>query len=151
MTYPDSTKVSIGDHIWWNEGSCVGFVQKIVESESELKNWGFDEPQILLSGLHPFDPGEVGYVSYQASDFGDEGIERFSPAEEADFERAQTLARSDHGLIEPFHVGFDTLSDSGSLWIFSCYEGGKLREVARIKCRIEVPLQAPGEVNNDHG
>jgi len=67
MNYEDGTNTSVGDHIWWNEGSCIGFVHEIVEGDGEIQIGGFDEPHILISDCHPFAPDGQGFVAYPAS------------------------------------------------------------------------------------
>ena len=133
MVYPDGTPVNVGDHIWWNEGSCVGFVCTIIESEADQRAWGFDEPHVLLSGHHPYDPDDSGYIAYPITDFADEGIERLSSAEEEEFERALSHTRSNKGFSRPFHVGIDILSEEDGLWIFSSRQGDELREFGRVR------------------
>ena len=137
MNYEDGTKISVGNHIWWNEGSCIGFVHKIVEGAGEIQIWGFDEPHILISGHHPFAPDGQGYIAYPASKFTDEGIGGLSLAEQKDFESALNLARFSSGFAEPFDVRFDILEDANGLWVFGTYHGGEFREFARIKCEIQ--------------
>lgn len=44
MIHADGTPLSMGDHIWWNEGSCLGFIHEIVEDPSDQSTWGFEEP-----------------------------------------------------------------------------------------------------------
>lgn len=42
MIHADGTPVSMGDHIWWNEGSCLGFIHEIVEDPNNQSTWGFE-------------------------------------------------------------------------------------------------------------
>ena len=128
MKYPDGRQVSLGDHVWWNEGSSIGFIHVIVETEDDTKKWGFDEPHILLSGHHPSDPKGGGYVAYPESDFSDEGIMAFSSFEEDDFAQALESARECYEFTEPFHVRFDSRFRD---WIFEEFRNGSFHEFAR--------------------
>ncbi len=113
----------------------MGFVCTIVESQADQDAWGFEEPHILLSSHHPYDPEDSGYVAYSNSDFEDEGIERLSGSDEEEFERAVSLASSIDGFAHPFHIGLDILSEDNGSWIFSSLQGGELREFTRISRR----------------
>lgn len=111
----------------------MGFVCTIAEVEEDLTSWGFDEPLILLSARHPYDPQDSGYIAYAISDFEDEGIARLSLAEEREFYRAASLVRSQDGFTQPFTVGFDSLSDNDGVWVFGSLQDGEFREFARAK------------------
>ena len=133
MNYADSTQVAVGDHIWWNEGVCVGFVCAVVESGEDQNVWGFDKPHVLLSGHHPYDPGDPGYIAYPSSDFEEEGVARLTSAEEEEFKRAVSLVCTEEGFAQPFHVGVDIPSEEDGHWIFSAHKRGEFCEFARIR------------------
>ncbi len=128
MKYSDGRKVSVGDHVWWNEGSSIGFIHVIVETKGDIKNWGFDEPHILLSGFHPSYPDGAGHVAYPESDFSDEGIAVLTAAEEEDFTQALESAQECYEFAEPFHVRFDSRVRD---WIFEEFRSGSFQEFAR--------------------
>jgi hypothetical protein len=128
MKYPDGRQVSLGDHVWWNEGSSIGFIHVIVESEEEIAKWGFEEPHILLSGFHPAEPDGGGYVAYRESDFSDECIMALSLIEEDDFAKALESAKDCHKFTEPYHVRFDSRFRD---WIFEEFRKGSFYEFAR--------------------
>lgn len=132
MRYPDGSMVSRGDHIWWNEGSCVGFVHEVVEGGEDDKKWGFDEPHLLLSGYHPSDPGGPGYVAYAETDLEREGISRLTDREEADYRLALDSARRLSGYSEPFQLRYDSFVRPPE-WVFEKFEEGKFRKFARVK------------------
>ena len=132
MTYPDGKQVSLGDHIWWNEGSSIGFVHVIVETLEEQAQWGFDEPHILLSGFHPANPEGPGYVAYPLSEFENEGIGVLTAKEEEDFSEALESAKTTSGFVEPFQVHFEALACE---WVFEELRDSRLHEFARITTR----------------
>ena len=74
MKYPDGSPINVGDLVWWNEGSCVGYVQVIAESEAEYVGWGLDSPHVFLSNIHPFSPGSNIGVAYPEACLKDEGV-----------------------------------------------------------------------------
>ena len=133
MIYPDKTEVSVGDHIWWNEGTCVGFVCTVVESEADQDSWGFDSPHILLSGCHPYEGEGAGYIAYSISDFEDEAIGKLSAREEKEFGRVLAQVRAEARLHQPFHISLDLSSHEDGVWVFSALEENQLKEFARIK------------------
>ena len=129
MKYPDGEQISLGDHIWWNEGSSIGFVHEIIESPGDQAEWNFDQPHILLSGFHPHNPGGPGYVAYPRSDFEDEGICVLTSNEEKDFIAALESARTSPGFVEPFHVRFELPLRE---WVFETLEDTRFKELARV-------------------
>ncbi len=44
MKYPDGSEISIGDVIWWNEGSNKGMVAVILESDNDFESFGIGIP-----------------------------------------------------------------------------------------------------------
>jgi len=132
MNYPDGTTVNLGDHIWWNEGNSIGFVRIIIDGKNDEKIWGFDEPHILISGYHPKDPTDAGYVAYPPSNFADEGIERLTPEEEEQLACAIAEVSTQSGYREPFLI--DVISRDGRAReiTFSTFDGGKTEEFGRV-------------------
>lgn len=132
MKYPDGTPVRVGDHIWWNEGTSIGFVQTIVEGKADQKAWGLDEPHILISGYHPRDPDDAGYVAYPASDFVDEGIERLTTSEEEMLARSIAEVRAQAHYREPFLIGVICRDRQAQVLTFSTFDGDKTEEFGRV-------------------
>jgi len=132
MEYPDGTLVNVGDHIWWNEGTCIGFVGTIIEGKDEEATWGLDEPHILISGYHPRNTEDAGYVAYSPTDFADEGIGRLTDEEETMLARAVAQVAGLPGYREPFLVGV-ICSDCQAMAItFSTFDGDKSEEFGRV-------------------
>lgn len=77
MNYPDGTQICIGDHIWWNEGSCVGRVAMILEEAEDYSEWGLDEPGIFICTA-PEGESLTCDIYNRASQFKDEGIIKIS-------------------------------------------------------------------------
>jgi hypothetical protein len=132
MRYPDGMLVNVGDHIWWNEGSCIGFIQTIVEGKAHEKAWGFDEPHILISGNHPRNPDDVGYVAYSPSDFIDEGIGRLIPTEEEMLAHAIAEVRLESRYREPFVIGVIGRDNKAQALTFSSFDGDRIEEFGRV-------------------
>ncbi len=82
-----------GDLIWWNEGGCVGHVQKIIEAPEEWVDWGWKGPAAYFGNLHPYDPTTVG-VGYPLECFEDEGITKLSDSGRSAFADALEVALS---------------------------------------------------------
>ena len=75
MKYSDGTHMSVGDLIWWNEGTCKGRVAKIIESQDELKQYGLTNVGFFICA----DPSKQELtqdVFYEESDLVPEGIEK---------------------------------------------------------------------------
>lgn len=119
MKYPrqyapgdEPEEVRVGDLIWWNEGVCVGFVEEVMEEQSDYEAWGLDEPSIALTNLHPFAANELkhkqhigfvttgGTVVHGLDDLEDEGIGLLSDHERSELEWAISEARS---KVAPSH------------------------------------------------
>jgi hypothetical protein len=136
MEYPDGTTVIVGDHIWWNEGASVGFVQTIIEGKDEEVAWGLDGPHILISGYHPKNPSDAGYVAYPPSDFADEGIAPLTNEEEELLASAITDASAQSGYREPFLIGVVCSDCQIQAITFSTFDGEKSEEFGRVMIRI---------------
>ena len=132
MKYPDGTSVNVGDHIWWNEGTCVGFVGTIIEGKDDEEAWGLDEPHILISGYHPMDPDDAGWVAYPPSDFADEGIGRLTVEEESLLASAVDQVSAMPGYCEPFLVGFICHDCQARAITFSTHQDGETKEFGRV-------------------
>ena len=87
MLYPNGQEICKGDLVWWDEGISIGYVEAIVEDDSES-----NEPAHVLICRHPFrenyDSGERIYES----EFVDEGFGLLSDEEANDFRRAEKVA-----------------------------------------------------------
>ncbi|RYD85622.1 MAG: hypothetical protein EOP84_01950 [Verrucomicrobiaceae bacterium] len=92
MKYPDGKVIHVGDLIWWNEGSCIGFIQSIAESKREYEAWGLDRPHLFLSMIHPFDPNEKSGIAHDETCLVDEAIGLLTEAEALDLSEATTKA-----------------------------------------------------------
>ena len=102
----------MGQHVWWNEGVCIGYVEHVIGTPEQMRSWGLTEPGIAVSNLHPFEaisakhPQHLGGIShgdtvvYALSDLADEGVGLLSATEEAEFTWAAAHARS---LLQPEH------------------------------------------------
>ena len=101
-----SGDIRIGDLVWWNEGTCIGYVLAIVDQPEQCEAYGLDKPHIDLSNLHPFEanqskhplytgaPWSGGTVIHHEPCFEDEGIGPLSQHEHAELEWAIATARS---------------------------------------------------------
>ena len=104
LSYPDGRTIKVGDHIWWNEGTCVGYVEDVIENDNQIDSWGLSEASIAVSNIHPYEiicqkhPQEIGTVLlggtvvYSLTDLADEGIELLSATDEFEFSSALRLA-----------------------------------------------------------
>ena len=104
MRYPNGHSINVGDHVWWNEGVCIGYIEHVIETDEQIDSWGLSEPSIGVSNLHPFEiisqkhPQKIGDVSlggtvvYASSDLADEGVGPLSASEEMEFTWAVSQA-----------------------------------------------------------
>ena len=102
--------ISVGQHIWWNEGVCIGFVEDVIETFEQMQSWGLTEPSIAISNIHPFEAIPTKHpqhmqgilhgdtVVYALTDLADEGVGLLSDAEETEFVWAAEHART---LLQP--------------------------------------------------
>ena len=109
-----------GDLIWWNEGGCVGHVQKIIETPEEWAEWGWQGPAAYFGNLHPYDPNIIG-VGYPAECFEDEGIAKLSESEHSALAAALDVALSSAPTAAkgcPFSVSTRCENNRMVEWIF---------------------------------
>lgn len=135
--------MNVGDHIWWNEGTCIGFVGTIIEGKDAEDAWGLDGPHILISGCHPRDPGDAGYVAYPASDFAGEGIGRLTSGEEELLARAVDQVSAQSGYREPFLVGVTCHDCQVRAITFSTFDGDKAEEFGCVPLPANVLRNKP--------
>ena len=140
MTYPDGSRIRVGDLIWWDEGLCVGYVQAIAESKEEYESWGLAAPHIYVSNTHPFDPATRDEVGYPMSALEDDGVGLLSPEERGEFEEAtaeaHSLAVSDlDGLI--YSVTTEVQKCELVDWIFTFIKDRRVVEVIRIPAKVK--------------
>ena len=57
MNYCNGVEIHIGDCVWWDGGIKIGYILKILSTESEFTDAGLDEPSILISLSDNFDCG----------------------------------------------------------------------------------------------
>jgi hypothetical protein len=115
MKYPElysngqePKKICVGDLVWWDEGVCVGFVEEVMEEQSDYEGWGLDEPSIAFTNLHPFEANNnkhkqhIGGVmsggtvvhSLDNQELEDEGIGLLTQHERSELTWAITEAKS---------------------------------------------------------
>jgi hypothetical protein len=132
MKYQDGTSVCLGDHIWWNEGSCIGYISAVVETQDDQQAWEFEEPHFLISCNHPYNPDNAGEVAYSVEDIEDEGIERLTPEEEDNLARAIESISHNADFSFPLRVGYDIQNIRTGQWVFGVIDSHGYREIARV-------------------
>lgn len=110
MKYPrqyslgsEPEEIRLGDLVWWNEGTCVGHVRWIWESERDGDYlWADTEgAPIFLSNKHPYLVGtDPEGVIHDESCLEDEGIGPLSEHERGELEWAMSEAK---GRVAPEH------------------------------------------------
>ena len=135
MKYPDGTDIKVRDLIWWSEGTLVGHVQEIAESEEEFQSWGLDEPALFVGNRLPYDPASEG-ASYAPRHLEGEGVGKLNEAEIIEYDEAILRAKA----ISPekwngrwYAVELRFERGKGSEWIFLLHGGWDVIE------RIAVP------------
>ena len=146
MKYPEGQIVRVGDLIWWNEGVCLGHVQEIIESQSDIKSWGFSQPHIMVDNNHPLDSTLDGVVAYGLSDFEDEGIGLLTEEEllmlEAAVNSAKKVSKTDL-TSHNYSISTECINHKMVSWIFTIMNGNKIIE------EIRVPWNQPNETNKN--
>lgn len=143
MKYPDGNVICVGDLIWWNEGSCIGFIQSVAESKEEYESWGLDCPHLFLSMIHPFDPSEKSGIAHDEACLADEAIGLLTKAEAHDLSRATTEA----GITEPSYSVYPEYENGRMThWRFEFQDS--LLESIRIPAD---PLMSISQVEQDGG
>jgi len=134
MKYPNGEEIKVGDLIWWNEGEATGYVQSIIVSEQELREWNLDEPHLFLANIHPFDPTSVAGIGYPQSHLEDDGIRPLSVDERQQLEGATRDASRSTGIdfsVVP-HAVVVAEGVAGHEWIFSIIQGEEIEEMVRV-------------------
>lgn len=129
MNYPDGNIVRAGDLIWWNEGSCVGYVQSVADSREEFEAWGLDRPHLFLSNIHPFDSTQQSGIAYDEDCLADEGIGFLSAMELTDLKNAITKAQI---YDRTFSVFADCQDGRKTHWRFEINNVDASTHVARV-------------------
>lgn len=140
MNYPDGSTVNIGDLIWWNEGTCVGYVQVVAESKDDYESWGLTAPSIFLSNRHPFDRSLGTGVQYERASFEDEGIGLLSPEESKQLERATAEARkfaTEDFDILTYAVTMEVENCQHVGWVFTLFREGKQVQIVRVAAKAD--------------
>lgn len=135
MKYPNGEEIKVGDLIWWNEGEATGYVQSIIVSEQELREWDLDEPHLFLANIHPFDPTSVAGIGYPQSVLGEDGIQPLSAEERLQLEAATREASHSTGIdFAAVHhaVVVECQDGKRTEWIFSLIEGEEIVEAVRV-------------------
>jgi hypothetical protein len=141
MKYPEEyshdsepKQIHVGDLVWWNEGTCVGFIIQLIEEEADRKDYSTDESEIVFSNFHPFaantpkyNPHTGSFLSgcstiYPERMLEDEGIGLLSPHERSEFDwaisKAKQAVSTEHRDL-PFYVNVVMNLDSRiEDWVF---------------------------------
>ena len=80
MNYCNGGEIHIGDCVWWDGGIKIGYILKVLSTESELADAGLDVPSILISLSDTSDCG-APYVAYPQKGIIDDGIQPLLPDE----------------------------------------------------------------------
>ncbi|RYD40108.1 MAG: hypothetical protein EOP85_14800 [Verrucomicrobiaceae bacterium] len=103
---PDPREIREGDLVWWNEGTCAGFVLEVMEDRESYEAWGLDEPSVALTNLHPLEANELKHpqrigsvttgatVVYPERSLEDDAVEPLSADERLELETAMATGRN---------------------------------------------------------
>ena len=127
LTYPEGDPVNVGDFVWLNEGSILGFVTEILTDPKDydwLDDSHIHSPRIFFSDLYPYEAikelnkvkgqsggGSVNYWIYDYTDFKDEGIGLVESKYKEDLEKAISIAKKDFEDHFCIKVGNKKLSE----------------------------------------
>ena len=92
MKYANGENIILGDHIWWDEGLCLGYVVEIVETIADQKKRGLDEPSFFLNPGHPKGMFNDRVIGHPQCCVVDEGIDRLTPEEEIELANCFSIA-----------------------------------------------------------
>ena len=139
MNYPNGTPIQCGDLIWWNEGRGIGFVQMVVESETEYSEMNLEEPHLFIQALHPFDPEAPLFVAYPEHSLRDEEIGPFTASERELLRQATEAAQASLNHEEkglPYSVIVTRRQDTPAQWQFT-FHGGDTQTERQIELITE--------------
>lgn len=142
MTYPDGTRIQVGDLVWFDEGARVGFVQWIWEEARDGDfSWAQTEgPPLFIANRHPYSPSSEGFGSGELHDepcLADEGVGLLDAAELEELRMATALARdrSRAGLGGSFYSVLTRAENHQRVeWIFRAHAGDACIEEIVIRC-----------------
>jgi len=126
-SYPNDRLITVGDLIWINEGTQVGFIYEIIE---DPETWGLDEVGVMTQVLHPIEVKEKenspGLCFYPESCFRDEGIGKLTENEKKEMNRAIQIALDRFQASEPaFTVSaYKKESSEDEEWRITLFEDG---------------------------
>lgn len=141
MNYPSEYSdpidrlISVGDLIWFNEGTQVGFIYEIID---DPETWGLDEIGVMTQALHPIEVKEKenspGLCFYPESCFRDEGIGKLTQKEKEGMNGAIQIALNRFQVSEPvFSVGAYKIEDSErEEWHIQLFENGNESRLEKI-------------------
>lgn len=138
MRYPDGSTIRTGDLIWWNGGSCVGYVQAVLDREEEFEAWGLAHPHLFLSNNHPYDSGETSGISYHQDCLSDEGIGLLTTQESADLAAAVATARIEEVA---FSVFADIHNGIMTHWRFEIRNSARAGQIIRVPIGSEIAAE----------
>ena len=138
MKYPDGQTICVGDLVWWNEGSCVGYVQAIAETQEEFESWGLEEPHIFVDNTHPFDPTIGSGAAHDEACLENEAIGLLNPTEIEIFEAAMKEAAQKTVAdlnSHQFSVTTECVNGRRVAWCFDVKSGDLVVEKVRVPWR----------------
>lgn len=74
MNYPNGTSVSVGDWVWWNEGTAVGRIAKIINTSLLCAAWGVNEFGVFICATNVNSDVPTCDIFYSEACMLDEGI-----------------------------------------------------------------------------
>lgn len=138
MLYPDGSSVRPGDLIWWDEGTCVGFVQEVIETEADRCKWGLAQPHIAIGG-HPYNPAAPGFVTCPEFLLADEGVSKLTADERAQLnkaiEHAQVQAGADLSIVD-FVVRTEARDGLRTAWVIRVKQSGQEFSTIRVPVNL---------------
>lgn len=135
MRYRDGTTVRVGDLVWLNGGTELGYVQVVAESKEEYEGWGLSSPHIFVANLHPFDPTIKTGIAHAEESLNDEGIGLLTAVESAEFRHATDRAFEP---VVPDRVGdrYSVKTDIRQCqvvgWVFTFFRDDKPVQTVRV-------------------
>jgi hypothetical protein len=118
-------ELNIGDVVWFNEGSEVGYILAVIKSPTEMNKFGQNEPCLLISNHHPFKPfndfinhDNVDATLWPFSSIDDEGIEPLNKLDQTELNSIVKLSFNQLSLQNQYsyHKVFIEILDGIQFW-----------------------------------
>ena len=99
--YPSGDSISIGDRVWWDDGTAIGYIHEILDSENGLLNYGLEEDSVIIRINDPIvSPVDLQTFAVPLSRLEQLGVWKMSQSDSNSIDAMVLKARSVKGYSE---------------------------------------------------